>query len=684
MFAPNMPISVSCMFSKVQQSLSIYTQRLLFSRLGSLCILILLNMLIVGNASGQEITTEKARQVTSDTVYVKDSAKNDLLLDLFDNDTLEVEFAYYGNLNIIYPLDDTLLEPQLRQIDIARQRSPQFLTLGNIGSPALSPLIKPIERDVFEMGNHGHDIYTVTFDNFKFFRPKTPYTHVRFGTTTGVRDDNIFSGKLSRKFAKNLTGNLEYSRINQVGDFKRDRARNTNLGVGFEQSHWKNRYKTHLLYTYNQYFREENGGIVNDSSLTIKGFAGNRLSVPVFLDEAGSKIKSWGILLNNDVALLQRGDSITRLTSTKGVHLGYEISYLQENGLFYDTDSKNGFQDSVYYRGVNNDVRGIRNSYFHKNFKNSVYLSVNGGGNPNNNRSINFLKVGLTYERHKIEYLPVDSSFSLLKLFGKGQWDLADVAGIEASGYYLLNSLKPIFNIEGKVKGKFKTVIDAEAWLQIMNLPPEFLYENFHINSVPVYQKDADNIFHTYFGGRVHIPFLNLGASLHQNIVNNYTYYDDAWVMQQITEATSVTGLSVNHKLKLGAFHFDNDVLWQRSSSDKIRIPTWATNHAVYLESRFFKKKLLINAGIDVRYLSPFERQGYSPVIFNFYNPKNAISSDLFAYDVFISYKVRLLRGFVRADNINALYDKKGLYQIDKYPMDGFAIRLGFDWMFNN
>ena len=154
--------------------------------------------------------------------------------------------------------------------------------------------------------------------------------------------------------------------------------------------------------------------------------------------------------------------------------------------------------------------------------------------------------------------------------------------------------------------------------------------------------------------------------------------------MQQVGGATSITGVQAKYDLKLGVFHLDNDVLWQATTTTQVRIPTWATTHAVYLEAKFFKKKLLINAGVDVRYLSAFDRQGYSPVILNFYNADGANSSSMFTYDAFISYKIRLLRGFVRVDNINNIYDKKAQYQIDRYPIDKFAIKFGFDWIFNN
>jgi len=108
------------------------------------------------------------------------------------------------------------------------------------------------------------------------------------------------------------------------------------------------------------------------------------------------------------------------------------------------------------------------------------------------------------------------------------------------------------------------------------------------------------------------------------------------------------------------------------------------SRHAAYVEGRLFSKKLTINIGLEGRALAGYNRMGYSPILFNFYNIESSSNSNIFTYDAFLSYKIRLLRGFIRLDNINSLYDKRGQYQIAQYPIDAFAIRLGFDWTFNN
>ncbi|HQN57716.1 MAG TPA: hypothetical protein PLR24_10775 [Saprospiraceae bacterium] len=223
-FAPYlMPDYMQCTDRNLQLNFSLIPTRIMI-RFFSLMLCLFFGISI---AFGQPVTTDRARESTeyTDTLGRPDSTHNDLLADLFDNDTVTVTYVRYGDLYTLLPFNDSLLSHSLRQIDVARSRNVDYLTLGNIGSPAYSPLIRPEVRGAFDIGNHSYDLYRITFDNFRFYRPATPYSHVRYGTTTGVRDDNIFTGKLSRNFANKLTVNVDYSRFNQLGEFLRDRMR---------------------------------------------------------------------------------------------------------------------------------------------------------------------------------------------------------------------------------------------------------------------------------------------------------------------------------------------------------------------------------------------------------------------------------------------------------------------------
>src|SRR5690606_12055721 len=125
------------------------------------------------------------------------------------------------------------------------------------------------------------------------------------------------------------------------------------------------------------------------------------------------------------------------------------------------------------------------------------------------------------------------------------------------------------------IYGNIGKLMRAEAWLKVSNTAPGYLYNHIHFNSQALYDQDAKNVFHSYFGGKIFIPRLSLEASIHQNIIQNYTYINNNWQMQQLAQTVSVTGVQGKHQLKLGAFHFDNSILWQASTDAALRLPAW-------------------------------------------------------------------------------------------------------------
>lgn len=98
---------------------------------------------------GQPVSTDRAREVSeyTDTLGRTDTTHNDLLADLFDNDTVIVTYMRYGDLFTLLPFEDSLLSLSLRQMDVARSQNVEYFTLGNIGSPAYSPLVRPVTRE---------------------------------------------------------------------------------------------------------------------------------------------------------------------------------------------------------------------------------------------------------------------------------------------------------------------------------------------------------------------------------------------------------------------------------------------------------------------------------------------------------------------------------------------------------
>ena len=255
---------------------------------------------------------------------------------------------------------------------------------------------------------------------------------------------------------------------------------------------------------------------------------------------------------------------------------------------------------------------------------------------------------------------------------------------MQANGFYALSSLNPTFDINGTISTSIKSWAELKVWGNIKNLYPEWQFQSLHINQTIKKSYDLGHIFETKLGGQIYLPALRLKGYIQQSILKNYTYFDQKWQAAQNSDPISVTSVGAFYHLKLGVFNLENNVVFQKTTSNIIRLPGLYTNHSIYFQQKMFKKNLLLSAGFDFRFTPAFTPMSYAPILGGFYLDDVNQTNTFFGYDFFINFKIRLFRMTFRLDNINSIYDKKLFYQVAGYPQDLFKMRLGIVWLFNN
>lgn len=645
---------------------------------------VLIILLLYGSFVHAQDSKSKSLETNStDPDSIKRDA-SDLAADLFDNDSLNILFSTFSRPFEVQPFTDSLLSYARRIYDPARQLQPPYFHLGNLLSPMVPSYYVPEEASTFEVAEKIRGPLNFSPENFIFYNSPKPFFNLQYALMANARDDNRFSGDMGLNFAKNTNVSLHYKRYNQAGFLVNDRTRTTKFSTGLRQSRWKNRWLMQILYTYNQYYRQETGGVIEDSTLIKNGFSGNSLSVPVFTPYAGSKMSDWTILMNNEIALRKDTLPATKLwRSNTGMRLGWTIRYRDNSELYYDQHANDDATDTSYYRALNFDSRGLRNSLTYSLFSNEAYLAV-GGNSGDIPAKKDYLRAGIRWEKYQINYQPTDTAFSVLLLVGQGVWSINKHLSLEAKGDYQLSSLTSAFHLNGKLQSGIGNWARLDAWLQLRNQYPGYSYERLNLNGVNIQTNKLRNEFETHFGGTLTLPFLNLDITFTQSIIRNLTFFNNDWQVIQSHNTAIISGLRAGYKLKISAFHFDNYLQAQKANLSEIRIPPLLTRHSLYYSGRVFHGHALISTGFDLHYVAPFRTYGYSPLLRQFYVPDNGIQHYTFDYDFFLSFKIRLLRGFVRVDNLSYLYAKKVDYQIYSYPQDQLGIHIGFDWLFNN
>ena len=93
----------------------------------------------------------------------------------------------------------------------------------------------------------------------------------------------------------------------------------------------------------------------------------------------------------------------------------------------------------------------------------------------------------------------------------------------------------------------------------------------------------------------------------------------------------------------------------------------------------------------ELRYISPYKADGYSPVVGQFFSQNATVTQKLPDINLYLHLRIRGFTGYLRAENVNAMAFSPvgfGFYHNNfvapYYPSPGLIIRFGFFWSFIN
>ena len=185
--------------------------------------------------------------------------------------------------------------------------------------------------------------------------------------------------------------------------------------------------------------------------------------------------------------------------------------------------------------------------------------------------------------------------------------------------------------------------------------------------------------------------------------IKNYTYLANAGMPVKDSEG-NVTGFKNNaavrqhsgniqvftamlqQKLKVGIFHLDGEVTYQKSSEqDILPLPELSAYGNLYMKFGLAKKVLRIEMGADVRYFSKYYAPDYSPAIGLFYNqnPDDKIEIGAFPIvNVYANLHLKRTRFFIMMYHVNAGSGKSNYFLAPHYPINPRMIKFGLSWNF--
>ena len=262
------------------------------------------------------------------------------------------------------------------------------------------------------------------------------------------------------------------------------------------------------------------------------------------------------------------------------------------------------------------------------------------------------------------------------------------------------------FRVEGKGDLNFKLLgdtvrLDANAYVK--NLNPTFFYRHFHSKHYWWDNDDLSKIMRTRIEGK--LSFKKLGTTLRAGVENikNYTYLANTSVPVMNSEQeivsyknnASVAQYSGNiqvltamwqQKFRVGIFHLDGEVAYQKSSKKEILpLPSLSAYGNLYIKTGLAKNVLQLELGADVRYFTKYHAPDYSPVIGQFYlqNPNSKISiGGCPMVNVYANLHLKRTRFYVMMYNVNQNSGNSRYFLGPHYPINPKMIKAGLSWNF--
>ncbi len=262
------------------------------------------------------------------------------------------------------------------------------------------------------------------------------------------------------------------------------------------------------------------------------------------------------------------------------------------------------------------------------------------------------------------------------------------------------------FTIEGKGDFNFRLFNDTvrlEANASIKNLNPIFYYRHFHSKHY-WWDNDLSKINQTRIEGKLSIDRWRTMLKAGVENIKNYTYLDNTSIaipgekaddpvtykndlkVKQHSGNIQIFSATLRQDFKLGIFHLDNEVTYQKSSNDKVLpLPELVLYHNLYLRANLAKKVLCVDLGADIHYFTRYYAPDYAPAIGQYYLQNAETRFKLGGYpmvNAYINLHLKRTRIFVQMFNLVQKTGNNSYFYSPHYPLNPRILKIGISWNF--
>lgn len=624
----------------------------------------------------------------------------------------------------------------------------RYSHIGNMGSPRISILYSDRQDKEIPFFMRPYSNFYFKPSEHRFTNSNIPYTNLTYykaGNKVNGEDyfKSYFSVNVNKRLAFGFNINYLYGR----GYYNHQSTAFFNGGVF--GSYRGDKYQAYFMYNNFMTKMAENGGITDDRYITnpVDMSEGKTSyesqNIPTHLSNAWNRNSNFYIFLNHryNIGFRRETKVVTKKAATNEINDLKPKANLEFNdsiGYNEDLDIQEALtetikqeEDSIITEFVpvtsfihtfkverskhrfisrNEPTDYFPNTYInigenqsddintYVSFKNTLGISLNEGFNK-------IAKAGLmAFASYKVDrYTLPTKDITREAKYVEGILFVGAEMARRTGKYFNFRALADFglsqnytgnFNLEGDVDLRIpirKDTLFMSAFAKVSNNRPEFYLRHYHANhyywdegrnGMPKFK----NEFAQKLGGSISFPKWTTKLSASLENIKNYTYLGGKGTPLQYSDNIQIASASFNQNFKLGIFHLDNEVTWQKSSNNNvIPVPSLALYHNLYIKTTLAKKVLLFQFGADVRYSTKYKGLAYMPGIQQFHTQDSANSVDIGGYpmiNVYANFHLKQTRIFVMMYHVNQGMGNSNYFLAPHYPINPRLFKIGISWNF--
>lgn len=604
----------------------------------------------------------------------------------------------FYNIDTLYRVDTTIRFFH-QSADFNFSTPTVFMDLGNLGT-ALRPLFFSVPNRLgVQPGYSAYAPYAFTAADIQYFNTLSPYTYLNY--VQGGSGRQILRTGISRNIDARTNLGIHYKRITsqkQIGLTRPDERNADHHSVAINGSYisYNGRLQAYAFFAHMNHLVNETGPIK-----------------PTWRDSTRGRL-STDSLFDYEQELVQLNASARSRELRNDWHLYTQYAFGPRGRMqfFYQFDrqrQKNSYLDrnpraSAFYQNPVYFTQG----FFRRRDSLSAPAGWQGGDTVSHETRYNNIehRAGLKAQLGALHA----ASWLRARLFGMSGMYNVSYAGLRnfeyywggEAGYRVNDSLQVGAFIEAMPGGDY--LARGHVQLKYIYLAaesrkysPTYVENRYVGNLQEWYNSFSPSIANslTAQAGISPLRWLDLGAGATYSRIQNYIFFNQNSLPQQLNEVVSPLVVNARLNLRAGRFHFDNQAyVTQVSGPDVIRMPKLWAWARWYYENRVYRKSLLIQTGFDTRWNQAWYADQWNPTIQQWFiqapnDPRlsageqpNFLIAPYAVIDVFLNVGIKRAVVFLKVNNANQGLGAPGYFTAPLYPGIRRTFQFGLIWRF--